>query len=238
MTKAEKLTTADVHAALRLRYTQPEWALMFEVAASTGWAGRYADAVSMSMYPSRGLAVHGHEVKVSRSDWGREMKNPDKAEAISRYCDYWWVVTTPGIVKDGELPMGWGLMELQGGRLKIVTKAAQREPVPLDRAFVAAMLRRAHEIDSATVEKLVEAGLEQRTYTLRRAHEAEQRTMEAGELGLQGRPCCEHRADDCLQDGLAGHQLKDPCLEPAAADRADLQAKAAQHSADAALDVE
>lgn len=170
---AEKLTTADVYAALRLRYTQPEWALMFEVAASTGWAGRYADAIAMNMYPSRGLALHGHEVKISRSDWLRELKQPEKAEAISQYCDFWWVVALPDIVKDGELPLGWGLMELRGKSLKIVTKAPQRDTVPLDRNFMAAMLRRAHQVDEATVAKLVEAGLEERTSYLRGTHESE-----------------------------------------------------------------
>lgn len=173
MTAAEKLTTADVHAALRLRYTQPEWALLFEVGASTGWAGRYADAISMNMYPSRGLAVHGHEVKVSRSDWQRELKNPDKAERISRYCDFWWLVTLPGIVKEGELPHGWGLMELHGKSLRVVTKAAERETVPLDRGFVASLLRQTHKIDTATVNALVEAGLEQRTSLLDDRHRRE-----------------------------------------------------------------
>lgn len=170
---AEKLTTADVNAALRLRYTAPEWALMFEVAASTGWAGRYADAIAMNMYPSRGLALHGHEVKISRSDWLRELKKPEKAEAISQYCDFWWVVTLPEIVRADELPLGWGLMELRGKSLKVVTKAPQRDTTSLDRNFMAAMLRRAHQIDEATVAKLVEAGLEQRTDYLCRTHASE-----------------------------------------------------------------
>lgn len=155
MTAAAPITTADLNAALRLRYCQPEWALMFEVAESTGSARRYADAVAMNMFPSRGLGVHGFEVKCSRADWLRELKNPKKAEAISQYCDYWWLVTAPGIVKDGELPDTWGLMELQGKAFKVVTKAKERSATPLDRAFMAAMLRRGHEIDTATVDALV-----------------------------------------------------------------------------------
>lgn len=168
MTAATPLTTADLNAALRLRYCQPEWALMFEVAESTGSARRYADAVAMNMFPSRGLGVHGFEVKCSRSDWLREMKNPKKAEAISQYCDYWWLVTAPGIVKDGELPDTWGLMELQGKGFKVITKAKERSATPLDRAFMAAMLRRGNEVDTATVSALVNERLGPRVEEARR----------------------------------------------------------------------
>lgn len=170
---AEQLTTADVNAALRARYAQPEWAIMFEVAASTGSAGRYADAVAMNMYPSRGLALHGFEVKVSRGDWQRELKKPEKAEAISRYCDFWWLVTLPDIVKDGELPLGWGHLELHGQILRVKVRAKERDTVPLDRNFMAAMLRRAHQADEATVTALVQAGLAERTASLRRTYEGD-----------------------------------------------------------------
>lgn len=206
----EKFTTADVNAALRQRYTQPEWALMFEVAASTGWAGRYADAVAMNMYPSRGLALHGFEVKVSRSDWQRELKKPEKAEAISRYCDYWWLVTVPDIVKDGELPLGWGLMELRGGVLKIKVRAAERETVPVDRNFMAAMLRRGYEVDNATVTKLVNDGLEGYTFHLRRELEGQvRRALEEKKLFDESmtklKEACGIDLRDCLMtDRLAG----------------------------------
>ena len=60
-----RTSAADIHAALRLRYAQPEWAIMFEVANGTGAAQRrYADAIAMNLFPSRGLCVHGFEVKV------------------------------------------------------------------------------------------------------------------------------------------------------------------------------
>lgn len=54
-----------------------------------------------------------------------------------------------------------------------INKAPQRDTVPLDRNFMAAMLRRAHQVDEATVAKLVEAGLEERTSYLRGTHESE-----------------------------------------------------------------
>ena len=45
------------------------------------------DAVIMSLWPSRGLELHGVEIKVSRADWKREAADPAKAEAIAAYCD-------------------------------------------------------------------------------------------------------------------------------------------------------
>ena len=111
-------TAAEIKALIRAKYPVREWALAFEVSNGTGSeARRHADAVAMNLWPSRGLAIHGFEFKVYRNDWLRELQNPAKAEPVAQYCDYWWLVTGPGIVKDGELPDTWGLMEVQEGKL-------------------------------------------------------------------------------------------------------------------------
>ncbi len=60
---------------------------------------------------SRGNEIDGHELKVTRSDWLRELDTPVKADAWWPYCTRWWIVAPPGVVLDGELPAGWGLME-------------------------------------------------------------------------------------------------------------------------------
>lgn len=154
------MNTAEIKAALRTRYAPPEWALMFEVGDATGAAQRrWADAVAMNLYPSRGLSLHGFEVKASRGDWLRELANPDKSVPVQQYCDHWWVVAPPGVVRDGELPPTWGMIEAKGGRLVQAVAAPTLEAQAVSRKFVAAMLRRASEADvaeiSATVEKRV-----------------------------------------------------------------------------------
>jgi len=133
--------------ALRKRCNPPEWAIFFEVANGPGATfRRYADAVAMSLFPSRGLEVHGFEIKRDRRDWLRELKAPEKAETIASYCDYWWIVVPDkAIVKDGELPPGWGLLALHGESLRTVKKGKQTEVRALDRPFIAAMFRRAHQ---------------------------------------------------------------------------------------------
>lgn len=150
------MNSSVIRAALKERFAAPEWALFFEVANGTGSAiRRYADAVAMNLFPSRGLEVHGVEIKVSRSDWTRELKNPEKAEQIWRFCDRWWVAAPAGIVRDEELPPTWGLLELKDGALRQKAAAPGLVAEPLSRPFVAALLRRAAEADHAMVDTLV-----------------------------------------------------------------------------------
>lgn len=156
----------NIRDALRAKYPMPEYVLMEEVANSTGGAARRAaDAVAVSLWPSRGLHITGFEIKTARSDWLRELKEPAKAEEIAQYCDYWFMVTTPDIIKPGELPTGWGHMEWSGARWKFVEPAPKRENItPLSRGFVAAMMRRAGEID----ERIISAKVEQATANIRK----------------------------------------------------------------------
>lgn len=141
---------ADIREALRIRYAPPEWAIFYEVASATGGFGaRYADAVAMNLYPSRGLCLHGFEIKVSRGDWLSELRKPTKSDPVQRHCDFWWVVTPKDIVKPDELPVTWGLMEFKGSKLFSVTKAPKLEAAPIDRAFAASLLRRAGQLDEA-----------------------------------------------------------------------------------------
>lgn len=138
-------TTADVKAALRNRYDSQAYALMFEVANATGMNhSRWADAVAVGLWPSRGLTISGFEIKVSRADWLKELKQPAKAEAICKFCHQWWVVAGDSkIVRDDELPPTWGLMVLTGRGLKATKNAPNLSPQQITPAFLAALLRSA-----------------------------------------------------------------------------------------------
>lgn len=176
-----KLRTEQVRAALRTRFCQPEWALFFEVADGTGASQRrWADAMAMNMWGSRGLALHGFEIKVSRSDWKRELANPAKAESIAGLCDFWTIVAPKGMIPIDELPPGWGLLEVDAD-LKItqrVTGPKNTDPAMLTRSFVASLLRSAAKVDESIIrgaieiargewEKTVEDRIRQRTEYLR-----------------------------------------------------------------------
>lgn len=154
---AKKVTATDIRKAMSARWAHPEWAIMWEVAEATGaGGGRYADAVMMSLWPSRGLELHGVEIKVSRSDWKREAADPRKAEAIAKYCDRWWIHTPPGVVDDlSALPPAWGLREWNGTTWKTLREADTTEATPVTRGFLAALLRRADGMMRGFIDEAV-----------------------------------------------------------------------------------
>lgn len=147
-------TEGEVLDALRRRHAGDEWVFLMHLKTATGWQtgrGRELDGWAMNMWPSRGLKTHGFEVKVSRSDWLSELKDPDKADEGFQFCDFWWVaVGDPAIVQKGELPAGWGLLVPHRGGMKIKVQAEERE-ADFDRAFWASCLRNLQR--SALVEK-------------------------------------------------------------------------------------
>lgn len=157
------LKTAQLHALLKAKYAGAAYAMLWEVADATGFGkSRNADLVVMDLYPSRGLELHGFELKVSRGDWQRELKDPLKAAAVAQYVDRWWIVAgDKSIVKVDELPAGWGLMVPTKTRdaLRVVKPAPRLKPEPLSREFVAAMFRRACEA-SPYEEVLTQARVE------------------------------------------------------------------------------
>ena len=181
-----KLKSSDIRAAMAKRWAAPEWAIMWEVGQGTGGnSGRYADAVMMSLWPSRGLELHGVEIKVSRSDWKREAADPSKAEAVARYCDRWWVHTTPGVVDDiSDVPPAWGLREWTGKRWDTLREAEKTTADPVTRPFLAALLRRA---DGAMKSLMDEAMREARAAHYDEAEKQRQRFAETVDKEVERR---------------------------------------------------
>lgn len=171
---SERITAAHIRAHMTKVYAHPEWALLFEVLNATGAQHtRSADALAMSLWPSRGLTLHGFEIKVSRHDWNTERKDPSKAETIAAYCDFWSLVTAPGVVQDAvEVPPAWGWMEFDGKSFTTHRAAEKTEAKVCDRLFLAALLRRAARTDEAAFE----IEIERRDAVRRAAYEADLKT--------------------------------------------------------------
>ncbi len=167
-------TERAVYGALRNTYGAPKWAVLPGVANGTGsHKSRTIDALFMSLYPSRGLQLHGVEIKVSRGDFTRELANPSKQEAHFKYLDHFWLaVGDEAIVREGELPETWGLLVPAGTKLKIKKPAPALSPESMPRAMLAAILRRADEAVGsaelrATIKAEVEASLGEELQRLR-----------------------------------------------------------------------
>jgi hypothetical protein len=88
---------------------------------------------------------HGHEVKVSRSDWLTELRDPSKAEAFRPHMHYWWLVVSDKAIVRDDLPEGWGLLAPHGPRtLRVVVQAALNPtPEPMPHGLTGALLRAA-----------------------------------------------------------------------------------------------
>lgn len=179
-----KRSETDLMGLIAVAYPPPAWALLAQVGNATGGRHeRWADAVAMSLWPSRGLELHGFEIKSSRSDWLREVASPEKAEPIASRCDRWWIVANEGVVEPQELPATWGLLEAMEHRgktkLRATREAPKREALPCDRGFLAAILRRSSEgmVPKASVTTLVEAAAIERSKHWCNAHESEIRRL-------------------------------------------------------------
>ena len=159
------------------------WSYFEEVRNQTGFSGgqiRTMDAVAMSLWPSRGLLLHGFEIKAGRADWLRELRDPGKSECFIRHCDHWWLVAEPDVVEDGELPNTWGLLVRRGSKLVQKVAAPQLEPEPVTPTFLAALLRSAGRDTEVTPEQITEAESSAREH-LRKLHEGEVEYL-SGEL--------------------------------------------------------
>mgnify|MGYP000120537710 CR=1 FL=1 len=136
--------TADITRALEERYAAPEWASFRELANATGArAACRIDFYAQNLYPSKRLVSVAVEVKVSRSDFMRELERPQKRAPWEQLAAECWFATPSGLVKPDEVPEGWGLVELQSnGRLRRKKLPTQRIIKSQPLTFVAALARR------------------------------------------------------------------------------------------------
>lgn len=149
---SDPVTSSSIKAALRLAFPAPGFQVFFEVGNDTGTrVTRHADAVALGIWPSTGHVVHGFEIKVSRGDFLREMKDPGKSLPVYRHCHHWSLAVPAGLVEPKEIPPGWGLYEVRDGKARVRVKPDRLEPAAMTPGFVAALVRRAGELDASMV---------------------------------------------------------------------------------------
>lgn len=127
------VTSGDVKARLRERYQLADgWITMDEVTPPK--CSRRFDLIAIMGWQSRGHEVMGFEVKVSRSDWLSELKDPAKAEPLVRLCSRWWIAAPPDVVKADELPPSWGLLVIHPEQIRTAKQAPTLVPAKARRA--------------------------------------------------------------------------------------------------------
>ncbi len=161
----KKWTENDVAGMVAKKFPSPAYAFLTQVRNGTGHErrrNRTAYAVAVSCYPSRGLYAVGIEIKVSKSDWRKELADPQKSSDIQQYCRYWYVAAPKGIVPLGEVPDNWGLIECDRSS-KIVKAAPRLEEKPMDTLMACSVIRNCNKImvPAAEVQQRVRERLEE-----------------------------------------------------------------------------
>lgn len=184
------LTTKEVESRLRATFAAPEYQIVFGVRNDAGFnATRTADAIAVGLWPSTGNLVLGFEIKVSRADWLRELKDPWKAEAIARFCDRWSVVLAKAdIIRPEELPPGWGVYVPYGQRtMKCTIQPKPRTPEPMPRGCLAALVKRISEAPEANLlQRAINEARNEGKLDAQKERKSEVGSSESRLLALQG----------------------------------------------------
>lgn len=145
------MKTEELLLKLSKKYPSPQYAFLSQVRNQTGYGQavgsiRTADALALGLWKSRGYYLHGFELKISRSDWLHEFKDPSKAEAIAEYCDMFsLVIAEESIIDVSEVPKTWGIIVAKNGTVKTMREAPLLTPKPMDRAFLCGFMRNVTE---------------------------------------------------------------------------------------------
>jgi hypothetical protein len=139
------MTSDEVAAALKLRYPSPEWASFFELRTGTGaLADRSLDFWAMNCFPSKGFLTVAAEIKVSRGDFFKELADPKKVQKTRDAAMESYYVCPAGLIQPGEVPEGFGLLEVvANGTLRVKARAPQKaQALAFSPTFMASVLRR------------------------------------------------------------------------------------------------
>lgn len=123
---AEGITSSTIKTLLRLRHSEPAlaWAFFDEFIPGIGYgssgAGTRLDGWAMNVWPSNGYRTIAYEIKVSRGDFLRDLKNPEKREWALAFTDEFYYVAPRHLISPKELPDDCGLIEVT----KVTVKGA------------------------------------------------------------------------------------------------------------------
>lgn len=106
--------TKDLLERLRRHYIKPgsmPGGIFVPECGINGGPQTRADALYVGFTSTSGRVLVGHELKVSRADWRRELDHAGKADFWADNCHQWIIVAPgPDVVPKEEVPHGWGLM--------------------------------------------------------------------------------------------------------------------------------
>lgn len=138
------MTAKDVRESIALRWPASENLLIQEASLDSARQGRKIDVLVWSMWASRGYERHAIEVKVSASDWKRELDNAKKSDGWWAHTHRFWVAVPTKLVAKvkAELPDTWGLLGCDPEvPAKTIVQAPKHEAQPFTEAQYVGLMR-------------------------------------------------------------------------------------------------
>lgn len=130
LSEKETMTTLSLQEAsqkvnemIRAQHPTPEWACAIECQLGD----KRADGLAVRMGFNPGWTV-GYEVKLTRADFLREIKHPDKRNELFKATHEAYFIAPHGVLDVSELPEGWGWLEFTQSGLKVRHAPQQRTP--------------------------------------------------------------------------------------------------------------
>lgn len=136
----------DIHKFLDKKYEFSQAYLFHEMRIGTGWgkdAERYMDVWMIHPAMTKGI-IRVYEIKVSASDFYRELKKPGKRRPALMLCNEFYFAAPKGVIPVDKVPPECGLIEFdEDGKYVLTLKAPWRDIAGPPWRFVAALARRA-----------------------------------------------------------------------------------------------
>ncbi|KKM26783.1 hypothetical protein LCGC14_1581260 [marine sediment metagenome] len=122
------------------------YVVLEQVPDGTGmFQSRWIDVAVFGLWPSKDLDRAAFEVKVSRSDFIRELQIREKHRWVRESFHEFWFVAPKDVIQIEELPTGVGFMCPRGEKLIIKRHCVRNDKPKLDDALLAGFMRAAEK---------------------------------------------------------------------------------------------
>ena len=154
------MNSGDVKEALAKRWPDDQYIRIEEAPQDAARQGRKIDLLVVSLWQSRGYALDVVEIKVSMSDWKRELDNAAKADWWWRHVDRFWVAVPAGIADKvrEDLPSTWGLLACTADGAHPVVKAPKHTAEGLSWQTCIGLFRASANAGAAALDRAYQRG--------------------------------------------------------------------------------
>lgn len=156
------MNAADVREALHKRWPSTQNVVVEEAPEDPWRSGRKIDMLVLSCWKSRAYDIDAVEIKVSLSDWKRELDKPHKADFWWRHSHRFWLAVPKelGPKVCDTLPTGWGLLLADPQRVTVGVQAKRHGAEPMEWPTIVGVMRANQGAGMAAIGRARQAGYE------------------------------------------------------------------------------